>query len=124
MNFEDWQEMENAALNVIDTFAAAGVRVPTSHGTALTSIDRVVYLKGRARAMDAAVGDILPVPVNSPRRPTKRVVRRAYDMVRPVPLHQKQPAKRVGHRCGASDSRPQSDLDFYTQCAAESTRLA
>ena len=73
MNFEEWQETERAALRVIGRFAALGVKAPTglrsrASGDNMSTLERVVYLKDRARAMDAAFWDddgsaIQPIPV-------------------------------------------------------------
>jgi hypothetical protein len=57
MDFEDWKQLNNAALGVIDDFAAAGIRIPP--GGPDSTLARLAQLQNRARAMDAGLDDEL-----------------------------------------------------------------
>ena len=53
MNYESWNMLQDRALQVIDEYAEAGIHVPSSRREALTTLQRVDYLRNRARAADA-----------------------------------------------------------------------
>ena len=122
MNFEEWLNLENAALKVIEDFGVAGIRVEAGE---MSSVQRVAALREKARAMDARPDD----PVLEPDDERRAVQLSGHgaddedeDMEQLLALLRRY---RRRSRSAARDARPpQSDLDFYTRCAAESTRLA
>jgi anti-sigma28 factor (negative regulator of flagellin synthesis) len=133
MDFETWQKMETAALKVIGDFAAAGIRVTatTSNGDSMTTLERVGYLKNKSRATDArptrdSADAILPVSVDGEADEAVKAQRmdHAIRAIRTRRIAQLK-TKIAGSRgLRATDAGPQSDMDFYTQCAAECTRLS
>ena len=121
MNFEEWLNLENAALKVIEDFGVAGIRVEAGE---MSSVQRVAALREKARAMDARPDDPVLEPDDE-----RRAVQLSGDGADDEDEDMEQLRALVRRyrrrsRSAARDARPQSDLDFYTRCAAECTRLS
>ncbi len=108
MQFEEWKELNQRALDVISDFSAAGVTLPAGRPGVITStFSKVAML--RARALDSAegsqyrAGDALLEELNS------------------IFAQQASARRRVRAR---DDQQPQSDLEYFTARAAEHLRLA
>lgn len=132
MNFETWTQMQDDAMEVIDRFAAAGIHVPPARNgeEALNTLERVAVLKNRA--MDARRLDEGERAVMSQRQENEEDEARDEeenynnysDEELMDALREIRRMLRRRDRVRADDARLETDLEYYSRCAAASMGLA